>query len=167
MLELFYSSGLRLAELTSLNVGDLDLAEGMARVTGKGGKSRLIPVGGKAKEALERWLNVRAELAAGGEAALFVGNRGRRLGERAVQLRLRRWTRHKDLQTPLHPHMLRHTFATHLLEASGDLRAVQELLGHADIATTQIYTHLDFQHLAEVYDRAHPRARKRAKPEPE
>jgi len=164
MLELFYSSGLRLAELVSLDLGDVDLAEGAARVTGKGAKSRLAPIGRKAVQALERWLAIRDGFGECGEPALFLGHRGGRLGARAVQLRLRRWVQRNGLLTPLHPHMLRHSFATHLLEASGDLRAVQELLGHADISTTQIYTHLDFQHLAEVYDRAHPRARKRGKP---
>ena len=163
MLEIFYSSGLRLSELVSLDLNDVDLKEGMARVTGKGAKSRLVPIGAKARRAVERWLAVRGELTHEGEPALFVGNRGRRLGPRAVQLRLRSWVQRNGIYTPLHPHMLRHSFATHLLEASGDLRAVQELLGHADISTTQIYTHLDFQHLTEVYDRAHPRARKSAK----
>jgi integrase/recombinase XerC len=163
MLEMLYSSGLRLAELVFLDLDDVDLSEGMARVTGKGAKSRLVPVGSKARRAIERWIAVRGDIAPDGETALFVGNHGRRLGPRAVQLRLRRWIHRNGLFTPLHPHMLRHSFATHLLEASGDLRAVQELLGHADISTTQIYTHLDFQHLTEVYDKAHPRARKHTK----
>ena len=161
LFELLYSSGLRLAELVALDVGDVDLADGAARVTGKGGKTRLAPVGSHACGALRKWLPERAVLARPGEAALFVGRDGGRLGARSVQLRLRAWARRRGLRQPVHPHMLRHSFATHLLESSGDLRAVQELLGHADISTTQIYTHLDFQHLARVYDQAHPRARKK------
>ena len=161
MLELLYSSGLRLAELTGLNITDLNLADGSAEVTGKGGKSRIVPVGRHAREAIRRWLPLRAGLAAGDETALFVGRHGRRLGPRGIQTRMRDWALKQGLGRSVHPHMLRHSFATHLLESSGDLRAVQELLGHADIGTTQIYTHLDFQHLAQVYDSAHPRARKR------
>jgi integrase/recombinase XerC len=162
LLELLYSSGLRLAELVALDVHDVDLHEGLVRVTGKGAKTRLVPVGRQARAALGRWLEWRA--AHGGPSgALFTGAGGRRLGARAVQLRLRHWARRQGLDRPVHPHMLRHSFASHLLESSGDLRAVQELLGHANLATTQIYTHLDFQHLAEVYDRAHPRARKTPK----
>ena len=161
MFELMYSSGLRLAETVSLDVADLDLKDALVQVTGKGAKQRIVPVGATAREWLVRWLGERAGLAAAGEGALFVGRRGRRLTARAVQARLARWARLRGLSRPVHPHMLRHSFASHLLESSGDLRAVQELLGHADIGTTQIYTHLDFQHLAEVYDRAHPRARRR------
>ncbi len=162
MWELFYSSGLRLGELVALDCGDLDLVAGEVRVRfGKGGRQRLLPVGRCARAALRDWLGIRTRLAAADEAALFVNRFGRRLGRRGVQQRLAQWGRRLGFEQPLHPHLLRHTFASHLLEASGDLRAVQELLGHADIATTQIYTHLDFQHLASVYDRAHPRAKRR------
>ncbi|WP_337250375.1 tyrosine recombinase XerC [Methylomarinovum tepidoasis] len=162
MWELFYSSGLRLGELAALDCGDLDLAGGEVRVRhGKGGKERLVPVGHCARRALQHWLGIRPRLAAADEAALFVNRFGRRLGRRGVQQRLAQWGRRLGFQQPLHPHLLRHSFASHLLETSGDLRAVQELLGHADIATTQIYTHLDFQHLASVYDNAHPRAKRR------
>jgi integrase/recombinase XerC len=159
MLELLYSSGLRLAELVSLNLDDVDLGERMVRVTGKGAKTRVIPVGGKACQALRDWLAVRP--VAPGETAMFTSLRGRRLGARAVQQRVQQRARLRGLPGRLHPHTLRHSFASHLLESSGDLRAVQELLGHADISTTQVYTHLDFQHLAQVYDKAHPRARKK------
>jgi integrase/recombinase XerC len=161
IMELFYSSGLRLAELTSLKVSDLDLADGTVRVTGKGAKTRILPVGGKAREALAAWLRVRAEMHGRDEEALFLSRRGRALSPRSVQSRLREWSRKIGLNTGVSPHLLRHSFATHLLESSGDLRGVQELLGHADISTTQIYTHLDFQHLARIYDKSHPRARKR------
>lgn len=161
MLELFYSSGLRLAELVSLRLRDLDLADASVRVVGKGSKTRLAPIGSSARQALERWLPLRETLAQVDEDAVFVGRRGRRLTPRAVQLRLARWALRHQAESRLHPHMLRHSFASHLLESSGDLRAVQELLGHADISTTQIYTHLDFQHLAKVYDAAHPRAKKK------
>jgi len=164
MLELLYSSGLRLAELVNLDLADLDLVEGTAKVLGKGSKTRIVPVGGKALDALRSWLATRkAYLGHDDCQALFVGRHGGRLGERSVQLRLQRWAQTKGLDVSLHPHLLRHSFATHLLEASGDLRAVQELLGHADISTTQVYTHLDFQHLARVYDHSHPRALKRPK----
>jgi integrase/recombinase XerC len=158
ILELFYSSGLRLAELVSLNLGDIDHREQIVRVTGKGAKTRVLPVGRRAIAALDAWLAVRP--AGPGETAVFTGRGGKRLGHRAVQQRVRRLAQTRGLPGNLHPHTLRHSFASHLLESSGDLRAVQELLGHADISTTQIYTHLDFQHLAEVYDQAHPRARK-------
>ena len=162
ILELFYSSGLRLSELVNLDVEDVDLEEGCARVVGKGSKTRIVPVGAQARDALRRWITTRTMLAArSATPALFVSRRGGRLGARSVQFRLQRWARSKGLDVSLHPHLLRHSFATHLLEASGDLRAVQELLGHADISTTQIYTHLDFQHLARVYDGSHPRAHKR------
>ena len=164
MLELMYSSGLRLGELTDLEVGGIDLRQGLMRVTGKGRKERILPVGGKAVEAVQRWLRRRAELAAPEETALFVGARGRRIAASTVQERIACWARRAGLPGHVHPHMLRHSFATHMLESSGDLRAVQELLGHADISTTQVYTHLDFQHLAEVYDRAHPRARRKKEP---
>ncbi|MBQ0744579.1 MAG: tyrosine recombinase XerC [Pseudomonas sp.] len=159
MLELFYSSGLRLSELASLDVLALDSAQGEVRVLGKGNKTRLVPVGRLALEALERWLPLRM-LVAGDNPALFVGKQGRRLSARAIQLRVRAWGV-QHIGQNLHPHMLRHSFASHMLESSGDLRAVQELLGHADISTTQIYTHLDFQHLAQVYDQAHPRAKRK------
>jgi integrase/recombinase XerC len=161
LLELFYSSGLRLAELVALDLDRLDLADGTVTVTGKGAKTRIVPVGNKARAALHAWLGVRAALAASGERALFLGRNGRRLGARAVQARVRQWAARQGLATHVHPHMLRHSFASHLLESSGDLRAVQELLGHADLSTTQVYTHLDFQHLAKVYDAAHPRARRK------
>lgn len=163
LMELLYSSGLRLAELVRLDLHDLDLADRSVRVTGKGNKTRIVPVGEPARAALGAWLQRRGEFAARDEQALFVGRRGRRLSARAVQQRLRRWGIKQGLDRPLHPHMLRHSCASHVLESSGDLRAVQELLGHADISTTQIYTHLDFQHLAKVYDQAHPRAKKRRK----
>jgi integrase/recombinase XerC len=162
MLELTYSSGLRLAELISLELDSIDRPEGQLRVTGKGTKTRILPVGRRALEALEAWLGERPALAREGEPALFVNRSGSRLSARTVQRRLDRWAlRHGLAKT--HPHALRHSFASHLLESSGDLRAVQELLGHADIATTQVYTHLDFQHLARVYDQAHPRARKKSR----
>lgn len=161
MLELMYSSGLRLAELVSLNLGDVDLAEGSTTVTGKGAKTRILPVGRHAIKALKRWLKQRVGLAKQDELALFVSKQGKRITPRSVQERFRQWGIKQGLDSRVHPHKLRHAFASHLLESSGDLRAVQELLGHADISTTQIYTHLDFQHLAEVYDKAHPRARKK------
>lgn len=161
MLELAYSCGLRLAEMVSLDLVDLDLVERLVGVTGKGRKRRVVPVGRQACAVLERWLEVRGGLAAGSQTALFVGRGGRRLGPRAVQARFRRWSLRSGSGAELHPHLLRHCFASHLLESSGDLRAVQELLGHASIRSTQVYTHLDFQHLARVYDAAHPRARKR------
>ncbi len=161
MLELLYSSGLRLSELTGLDLGHLDLAGGLVRVLGKGRRERTVPVGRMAGAALRDWLAVRPEWAGAAEPALFVSRRGRRLGNRAVQRRLALAGQRAGLGERLHPHRLRHAFASHLLESSGDLRAVQELLGHADLATTQIYTHLDFQHLAQVYDGAHPRARRK------
>ena len=161
MLELVYSSGLRLSELVGLDLMDVDLDESLVAVTGKGRKRRIVPVGAHARAAIERWLAQRPALVKGSAKALFVSARGARLSPRAVQLRFERWARIKGVDARLHPHLLRHSFASHLLESSGDLRAVQELLGHADISTTQVYTHLDFQHLAKVYDKAHPRARKR------
>lgn len=160
MLELFYSSGLRLSELAGLNLQQLDLAAGLVEVFGKGSKTRVLPVGRKAREALENWLPQRA-LANPPDDAVFVTAKGRRLGPRAIQLRVGQ-AGVRELGQHLHPHMLRHSFASHMLESSQDLRAVQELLGHADIATTQIYTHLDFQHLATVYDGAHPRAKRKS-----
>lgn len=158
MLELFYSSGLRLSELVGLDIVDLDLKDGLISVRGKGNKRRIVPVGSKAREAMERWLPQRALAAQ--DDAVFIGQSGRRLTPRAIQLRVRE-AGVRELGQHLHPHMLRHSFASHMLETSRDLRAVQELLGHADIATTQIYTHLDFQHLAQVYDDAHPRAKRK------
>ncbi|MEM9384040.1 MAG: tyrosine recombinase XerC [Pseudomonadota bacterium] len=159
IMELFYSSGLRLAELTSANLSDLDLRDGTIRVTGKGNNMRIVPVGSQARDALTRWLRVRS--AREGEQALFTSQRGRRLSRRSVQQRVKQWGRAQGLDHTVHPHLFRHSFATHVLESSGDLRAVQELLGHADISTTQVYTHLDFQHLANVYESAHPRAGRR------
>jgi integrase/recombinase XerC len=160
IMELFYSSGLRLAELVGLDLPDLDLKDRTVRVTGKGGKTRIVPVGAKAIERCHHWLTVRAALARDDEKAVFVGRNGRRLSHRAVQLRVSQWARRQGLDVHVHPHLFRHSFATHLLESSHDLRGVQEMLGHANLATTQVYTHLDFQHLAKVYDAAHPRARR-------
>lgn len=166
ILELFYSSGLRLSELVGANIGSLDLDDGSIRVTGKGNKQRQLPVGAMAVQALAAWLRVRSRLPSDkyqveDDNALFLSERGRRISTRNVQDRINYWTRAQALPGRVHPHMLRHSFASHMLESSGDLRAVQELLGHADISTTQIYTHLNFQHLAEVYDKAHPRAHRR------
>lgn len=171
VMELFYSSGLRLSELVDLDTTDLDLDDGSLRVTGKGNRTRTLPIGRKAVTAIRHWLDCRNEPPAKQSAgrrhaaishqALFISERGTRIGRRTVQARMRKWQLQQHLPGNLHPHMLRHSFASHMLESSGDLRAVQELLGHADISTTQIYTHLDFQHLADVYDKAHPRARSR------
>ena len=161
IMELFYSSGLRLGELVGLDLSALDLEDRTVRVDGKGGKTRILPIGRFAVGALGQWLAERAALATRDSPAVFVGRGGRRLTPRAVQLRVTIWARRMGLHVHVHPHMFRHSFATHLLESSSDLRGVQELLGHADIATTQIYTHLDFQHLAKVYDATHPRARRR------
>jgi integrase/recombinase XerC len=162
LMELFYSSGLRLAELVGLDLASLDLKDRVVRVLGKGNKARIVPVGRLAAAALRQWLKERAGLARPDAAALFVGRNGRRLGPRAVQQRVAHWARRQGLGVPVHPHLFRHSFASHLLESSGELRGVQELLGHADISTTQIYTHLDFQHLARIYDATHPRARRKA-----
>lgn len=161
LMELLYSSGLRLAELVGLDVPDLDQYQQLVRVVGKGNKTRYVPVGRVALSALQAWLRQRGALAAVGETALFVSKRGTRLHPRSIQFRLDHWRLQQGLEQHVHPHKLRHSFASHLLESSGDLRAVQEMLGHADISTTQIYTHLDFQHLASVYDKAHPRAKKK------
>jgi integrase/recombinase XerC len=163
MFELCYSSGLRLAELVGLDAGDARtiLKDGEVAVTGKGRKTRTVPVGAKALEALRAWVDTRAQVAHGAEAALFVGARGERVNPAVVRRRLARWALRAGLGTHVHPHVLRHSFASHVLQSSGDLRAVQELLGHASISTTQVYTHLDFQHLAKVYDAAHPRAKKK------
>ncbi len=160
MMELMYSSGLRLAEMVNLNLDAIDLAQGQVQVLGKGNKTRYLPIGSNACKALNRWLEARTNIVAEGELAVFINNRGNRLSPRAVQQRMAQAGREQGLDKHVHPHMLRHSFASHLLESSGDLRAVQEMLGHADISTTQIYTHLDFQHLAQVYDKAHPRAKK-------
>ena len=159
MLELLYSCGLRLAELTGLNLGDVDSADATAHVTGKGNKDRILPVGRHALEALAAWLKERVTLAAADETALFVSKKGTRLSPRSVQARVDYWARKQGISTKVYPHLFRHSFATHLLESSHDLRGVQELLGHANISTTQVYTHLDFQHLAQIYDQTHPRAR--------
>lgn len=164
IVELLYGSGLRLAELVAIDVRDLDLAGGFVTVTGKGGKTRIVPVGGPAQEAIRAWLAARP--GARGEDPLFTGRANRRVSARNVQLRLKRLATATSGNDGVHPHMLRHSFASHLLESSGDLRAVQELLGHADLSTTQIYTHLNYQHLAKVYDAAHPRARAAARSAP-
>jgi integrase/recombinase XerC len=164
IMELFYSSGLRLAELVGLQLADLDLKDRTVRVLGKGSKTRIVPVGAQAIAALQAWLRERASIAAVDERAVFVGRNGRRLGARAVQLRVAAWARRQGIDVRVHPHLFRHSFATHLLESSQDLRGVQELLGHANISTTQVYTHLDFQHLARIYDQAHPRAKRRRDP---
>jgi integrase/recombinase XerC len=164
VMELFYSSGLRLSELVGLNMGDVDFADLTVRVLGKGAKARIVPVGRYAIAALQAWLNERVKLRdtkRSAQPALFLSRGGQRMTARAVQLRVGEWARRQGISMHVHPHMFRHSFATHLLESSGNLRGVQELLGHSDIGTTQIYTHLDFQHLAKVYDAAHPRARRR------
>ncbi len=161
MLEVLYSCGLRISELVSLNTDTMDVDQRQILVTGKGNRQRIVPVGAKAIEAVQKWKALRGQIAKPGEQALFVNSRGARLGVRGVQYRLKLWGQRKHLGRRLHPHMLRHSFASHVLESSGDLRAVQEMLGHSDISTTQVYTHLDFQHLANVYDKAHPRARQR------
>ena len=161
IMELLYSSGLRLAELAGLNRRDVDLADATVRVLGKGAKTRIVPVGRAARAALAAWLG---EHPGGAGQALFLSRDGRRLSPRAIQQRVALWARRQGIAARVHPHLFRHSFATHLLESSADLRGVQELLGHANIGTTQIYTHLDFQHLANVYDAAHPRARRRTRP---
>jgi len=161
ILELFYSSGLRLAELVALDFDALDLTNGTVTVTGKGNKTRIVPMGSHAIEALRHWLELRHAISGGDLKALFTNQKGRRISGRAIQYRLKQWAIRQGINSDVHPHMLRHSFATHVLQSSGDLRAVQEMLGHANISTTQVYTHLDFQHLAKVYDAAHPRARKK------
>jgi len=161
ILELFYSSGLRLSELVNLDLSDIDLHDAVVNVTGKGSKERRLPVGRKAISAIQTWLATRSHFLKQEQNALFISQRGARLSARSIQKRMRDWAIKQGIDINVHPHMLRHSFASHMLESSGDLRAVQELLGHADISTTQIYTHLDFQHLAKVYDAAHPRARKK------
>ncbi len=165
MLELLYSSGLRLSELIGLNIRNLDTRAGMVRVTGKGSKEREVPVGRMALNALRQWLAVRADKPTSDTQAVFLSSRGKRISPRSVQARLKTLAQQSGMAESVHPHMLRHSFASHILESSADLRAVQELLGHSDISTTQIYTHLDFQHLAKVYDQAHPRAQKKGEEE--
>ena len=164
MIELLYSSGLRLAELVGLNVADMNanLSDGEVRVTGKGNKQRVVPLGQFAIAAIRVWLVVRDQLASADEAALFVGQRGQRISPRVVQLQMKHWGIKLGITSSVHPHLLRHSFATHLLQSSGDLRAVQELLGHSSISTTQVYTHLDFQYLSKIYDAAHPRAKRKS-----
>ncbi|MEO8536069.1 MAG: tyrosine-type recombinase/integrase [Betaproteobacteria bacterium] len=161
LFELAYSSGLRLSELTQLDVAGCDLVTGEVRVLGKGGKERIVPVGAAARDAAARWLAIRGAHADPAERAMFTGRRGARLSPRTVQQRLAQWSIRQGLTRHVHPHMLRHSFASHVLQSSGDLRAVQEMLGHASIASTQVYTHLDFQALSKVYDAAHPRARRK------
>ncbi len=161
MFEMFYSSGLRLAELVGLDLLDVDMDSQQVRVTGKGNKQRQLPVGRKAIAALQAWLAIRNNFIKQETNAIFLTQHGARITQRSVQARLKYWAKRLGMETHVHPHMLRHSFASHMLESSGDLRAVQELLGHSDISTTQIYTHLDFQHLAKVYDLAHPRSRKK------
>jgi len=163
MLELFYSSGLRLSELVGSNIEDLSISDATIKVRGKGSKERMLPVGSKAIVALKTWLKTRRNAPRSNQInqnALFLSERGARISPRSVQERVKHWSQRLGIKSKVYPHTLRHSFASHLLESSQDLRAVQELLGHADIATTQIYTHLDFQHLAKIYDAAHPRARK-------
>jgi len=161
ILELLYSSGLRLAELTDLNLGDVDMHDATVRVTGKGNKDRIVPVGRQALKALRQWAITRQHMTDVDEKALFVSNRGNRISRRSVQSRVKHWAKQQGIDANVYPHLFRHSFATHLLESSHDLRGVQELLGHANISTTQVYTHLDFQHLAQIYDQTHPRARKK------
>lgn len=163
ILELFYSSGLRLSELVSLDVNALDFSAGTVQVTGKGNKTRIVPLGAHASEAIKKWLTVRAQIPvkSTSEAPVFIGLQGRRISPRNIQYRLKEWAIKQGINSSVHPHMLRHSFASHVLQSSGDLRAVQEMLGHANISTTQVYTHLDYQHLTKVYDAAHPRAKKK------
>lgn len=161
VLELFYSSGLRLAELVGLNIDALDMQNGTVTVTGKGNKTRIVPMGSHAINAIQAWLSLRSLMQQAAANALFTNQKGGRLTSRAIQYRLKQWAIKQGINSDVHPHMLRHSFASHVLQSSGDLRAVQEMLGHANISTTQVYTHLDFQHLAKVYDAAHPRARKK------
>lgn len=163
ILELIYSSGLRLAEVISLDIDDIDFSDRVLTVTGKGKKTRSIPIGKYAIQAIDDWLKNRQALTSNDNKALFISNRGNRISPRSVQQRIKKWAIKQGLSTHVSPHMLRHSFASHILESSGDLRAIQELLGHADISTTQIYTHLDFQHLAHVYDETHPRAHRKNK----
>ena len=163
ILELFYSSGLRLSELVNLNLDALDFSAGTVEVTGKGNKTRIVPLGKFASEAMQKWLQIRASMPIKNpaEKPVFIGLQGRRISARNIQYRLKEWSIKQGINSSVHPHMLRHSFASHVLQSSGDLRAVQEMLGHANISTTQIYTHLDYQHLTKVYDAAHPRAKKK------
>jgi integrase/recombinase XerC len=161
IMELFYSSGLRLSELAALRWDQIDPSSGLITVTGKGNKTRVVPVGSYAAAALNEWRKVRGNFAGFEEPCIFVSQRGKPIAVRTIQSRIRHWARRQGIPQKVYPHLLRHSFASHMLESSGDLRAVQELLGHADISTTQVYTHLDFQHLASVYDKAHPRAKKK------
>ena len=163
ILELFYSSGLRLSELVNLNMDALDFSEGTVVVTGKGNKTRIVPIGEHAIQAIQTWCVSRANILINNaaEKAVFIGLQGRRISARNIQYRLKEWSIKQGINSPVHPHMLRHSFASHVLQSSGDLRAVQEMLGHANISTTQVYTHLDYQHLTKVYDQAHPRAKKK------
>ena len=162
ILELFYSSGLRLSELVNLNIDTLDFIEGTVEVTGKGNKTRIVPMGAHAMAAIQKWLVLRANITLNDAASkpVFIGLQGRRISARNIQYRLKEWSIKQGINSSVHPHMLRHSFASHVLQSSGDLRAVQEMLGHANISTTQVYTHLDFQHLSKTYDAAHPRAKK-------
>ncbi len=163
ILELFYSSGLRLSEVVNLNMDVLDFSEGTIIVTGKGNKTRIVPLGSHAIDAIQKWLQTRSQILINNpsEKAVFIGLQGRRISARNIQYRLKEWSIKQGIDSSVHPHMLRHSFATHVLQSSGDLRAVQEMLGHANISTTQVYTHLDFQHLSKTYDAAHPRAKKK------
>jgi integrase/recombinase XerC len=163
ILELFYSSGLRLSELVNLDIDALDFSAGTVEVTGKGNKTRIVPMGAHAMQALQKWLQIRATIKVNDSASkpVFIGLQGRRISQRNIQYRLKEWSIKQGINSSVHPHMLRHSFATHVLQSSGDLRAVQEMLGHANISTTQVYTHLDYQHLTKVYDQAHPRAKKK------
>ena len=163
ILELFYSSGLRLSELVNLDIDALDFSAGTVEVTGKGNKTRIVPMGAHAMQAMQKWLQIRANIAKinTSEKPVFIGLQGRRISARNIQYRLKEWSIKQGINSSVHPHMLRHSFASHVLQSSGDLRAVQEMLGHANISTTQVYTHLDFQHLSKTYDAAHPRAKKK------
>jgi len=167
ILELFYSSGLRLSEVVNLDIDALDFSEGTVVVTGKGNKTRIVPMGSHAMDALQKWLQIRTQIKIndatknGSGKPVFIGLQGRRISARNVQYRLKEWSIKQGINSSVHPHMLRHSFATHVLQSSGDLRAVQEMLGHANISTTQVYTHLDYQHLTKVYDQTHPRAKKK------
>jgi integrase/recombinase XerC len=163
ILELFYSSGLRLSELVNLNIDALNFGDGTVTVTGKGNKTRIVPLGGHAIDAIQTWLKKRKDILAINptEKAVFIGLQGRRISARNIQYRMKEWSIKQGINSSVHPHMLRHSFASHVLQSSQDLRAVQEMLGHANISTTQVYTHLDYQHLTKVYDQAHPRAKKK------
>jgi integrase/recombinase XerC len=165
ILELFYSSGLRLSELVNLNIDQLDFSEGTVTAHGKGNKTRIVPLGNHAIDAIKKWLSHRAQLLnnIADEKAVFISKQGKRISTRNIQYRLKEWAVKQGINTSVHPHMLRHSFASHVLQSSGDLRAVQEMLGHANISTTQVYTHLDYQHLTKIYDSAHPRAKKNQK----